>query len=542
MNQPMIDEAMEALRHAQILREGKFGQDVLEAVPHLRRAADLFGAALRSQSRAEALVELGQLLQKCGRHSEAVDPLEEAVRIFRELKMRKEAANAGILAGLSQKAVGRPDLAVAYLERALAIHQDGGDMVDIAMAHMTLGSVFLDWRKPAEALAHYDAAMPTLTRFTKRAEIAHTQEMIGAAHLQAGAHDLAAKAFETSIQMKQEVLGDMRGAAKTLGRYADLERQRGDYAKAIGLYQRALSIHTLRGDHTLRAQTLGNIGTVLAHQGDRAAAIKHYQQCLELSEQAGERAAVAQALYNLAGMHLEDGREAQATGLLERAVGICDELGSQRLAERILAVLAELYGKAGNADKAHATRQRRADVLGAMGDRASQLEALDELLTMALTSEDWESAAELEKRIVSECASVLTPGDLIDRRIRQGALLGRLGDQTEASNVLSQALLVAETAADQARLSRVLRYLGQAELQLGASADALSHFRRACDIHGTSGDAREKAMALVGMGNALAQLNRKDEARDALDQAAAIHERLGDVKGTATIRKATNAL
>jgi tetratricopeptide (TPR) repeat protein len=538
----MIDEAMEALRHAQILREGKFGQDVLEAVPHLRRAADLFGSALRSQSRAEALVDLGQLLQKCNSHGEAIEPLEEAVRIFRELKMRKEAANAGILAGLSQKALGKPDLAVAYLERALAIHQDGGDMVDIAMAHMTLGSVYLDWHKPAEALGHYNQAMPTLVRFTKRAEIAHANEMIGAAHQQAGDRDAAATAFETSIQMKQDVLGDMRGAAKTIGRFADLERHRGQFDKAISLYKRALSIHKLRGDKTLIAQTLGNIGTVLSQQGDRPNAIKHYQECLEMSEQAGERAAVAQALYNLAGIHLDDGRETQAIGLLERSVGICDELGSQRLAERILAVLGDLHAKAGEAEKADATRKRRADVLGAMGDRPAQLHALDELLSEALIREDWEAAILFEKRIITDCGNLLKPIDVIDRRIRQGSLLGRLNDHPEAVNALSQALIVAENAGDSARLGRVLRYLGQAELQAGASADALAHFTRAIDIYASPTAAREKAIALVGMGNALAQLDRKDEARDAFNQAAVLREQIGDDKGTAIIRKATSTL
>jgi tetratricopeptide (TPR) repeat protein len=177
-----------------------------------------------------------------------------------------------------------------------------------------------------------------------------------------------------------------------------------------------------------------------------------------------------------------------------------------------------------------------------MGDVTAQIGALDELLADALAHEDWESAAELEKRIIADCASVLKPTDLIDRRIRQGALLGRLGDHTAAVDALTPALAEAEALGDAARSARVLRYLGQSELQVGASADALAHFRRARDIYVGTNEAREQAVALVGMGNALAQLDRKDEARGALDEAAAIREKLGDDKGTAIIRKATSSL
>jgi tetratricopeptide (TPR) repeat protein len=541
MSQQLVDEAMDAYRLAHVLMTGKVGEAVGEAIPHLRRAADCWGRALRSQQRAEVLVELGRLHQRRDEHGLAIDAFEEAVRIFRELGQRREAAEAGVAAGLSQKALGKPELALAYLERALAIHRDGGDLIDVAMTAMTLGSVHLDQREPAKALEQYQAALPILERHRKRAEVAHVHEMIGVAHQMAGDAGAAAAAFETAITMKQQQLGDMRGAAKSMSRFADLQRHQGRHDEALALYRRALDVHRLRNDQALIAQTLGNIGTVHAQRGDHASALRHYRECLELSKAAGERAAESQALYNIAGMHLEFGQEGEALAALTTALAVCDELGSRQLSERILAVMADLHAGRGDAVQAEACLRRRADLLAQLGDQPALRRALDDLIGQALAREEWEAVLELERRLLASCDATLAPAERVEHRLRQGTAAARLGDHPAAVEAHTQGLASAEGGADEL-LARVLRYLGASELQVGASADAWAHYRRAADLHRARDERKALAIALIGVGNAAAQLGRKAEARVALDEAAAIRQSLGDEKGTAAIRKATNSL
>lgn len=533
---------MDAYRLAQMLMAGKVGKAVVEAAPHLRRAADCWGRADRSQQRAEVLMELGRLNQRSQEHLQAVDAFEEAVRIFRDLNQRKEAAEAGVAAGLSQKALGRPDLAVAYLERALAIHQDGGDQIDQAMTRMSLAAVHLDQHQPAPAQDHYRQALPILMRHSKRAEVAHLHEMMAVAHQMAGDDAAAVAEFEAAVAMKQQQLGDMRGAAKTMSRLADLHRNRGRLDQALELYRRALDVHRLRNDQALIAQALGNIGTVHSLRGDHRAALDHYRQSLQLSMSAGERAAVAQTLHNLAGVHLELQQEGEALTLLTQALAVCDELGSRVLAERILAVMGELHARAGDPVQSEACQRRRIDVLVQLGDLVGVRAALEELIADCQAREEWETLVDLERRLLSECASALSAPERADHRLRQGTAAARLGDHRGAVDAYEMALDDAEAAGDDERLARVLRQLGASELQVGASADALAHYQRALAIHRTRAEAKPTAIALVGVGNAFAQLGRKDEARLALDEAAAIRASLGDEKGTAAIRKATNAL
>ena len=542
MSQELVDEAMDAYRLAQMLMAGKVGSAVGEAAPHLRRAADCWGRAQRSQQRAEVLVELGRLNQRSGEHAAAVDAFEEAVQIFRELKQRKEAAEAGVAAGLSQKALGRPDLAVAYLERALAIHRDGGDLIDQAMTRLSLAAVHLDQREAAQALLHYREALPILARHSKRAEVAHVHEMMAVGHQMTGDDAAAIADFDTAITMKQQQLGDMRGAAKTMARLADLRRHRGQLDEALALYQRALDLHRLRNDQALIAQALGNIGTVHSLRGNHAAALEHYRQSLTLSTAAGERAAVAQTLYNIAGIQLELHHEGEALTALTQALAVCDELGSRTLAERILAVMADLHGRAGETVQAEACRRRRVDVLAQIGDPVGLRVALEELIEETLARQDWEALIDLERRLLSTCGSELSIADRADHRLRQGTAAARLGDHPAAIEAFEQGLDDGEASGDDERLARLLRQLGASELHVGASADALAHYQRALAIHRTRDESMPAAIALVGVGNALAQLGRKDEAREALGEAAGIRESLGDEKGTAAIRKATNSL
>jgi len=542
VTQEHIDQAMEAYRHAHILIEGKVGRAVGEAIPHLRDAADCWGRALRSQSKAEVLMELGSLHLRLGDYDDAAEAFEEALLVFRVVNLRKQAADAGIQAGLARKAEGRPDLAIAYLERSIEILRGEGSLIDVAMAEMTLGSVLLDDRRASDALAHYETALPILERFTKRADIAHAREMMAIAKAQNGDLVGSAADFEAAITAKKEQLGDMRGAAKSLSRYADALRRQERYDEALVRYRQALSIHELRSDRALQAQTLGNIGTVLAAAGRRDEAIAHYRTCLSLSRESGEKAAVAQAHYNLAGILLENSDNAGALAELDQALRLCDELGSRALAARILAVVADLHAEAGETEKAQAARLRRADVLGQGGDLPAQRKALQELLDEALNSEEWEIAVTLQTRLLSDCASLLSDADQADHRLRQGLLLARLGDHQEAVSVLTQALLRAEMLNDVERVDRCLRHLGQTELQIGASADALGHFNRAITSYRKNNEDRNLATALVGMGNALVQLNRNPEAKLALEEAAALREKLGDTKGTQTIRKATAGL
>ncbi len=582
-DQAIVDKAMESYRLAHMIMEGKFGPAVAEAIPHLRTAADCWAQALRSKQRAECLIELGKLHQRLDDHAAAVPDYEQAIAIYKELGEKQAMAYAGVLAGLAFKAQRRFDEAIAIIDRSLATNKDGGDQTHVARTLMILAGVHMDKGNHAEALVRLQEALPILARFNKSLEIAHAHETMGECHHALKQFDRATAEFDLSIAGKQE-LGNLKGAAKLISRFAELERGRGAFDQALVLHRRALEIHQLRNDQAMIAHTLGNIGTVYAERGDWQQALDQFIKCIPLCQASSERQAEIQALANMHLMQLNLGREPDALESLKRALAMCAGIDNRVLHERVLFAALELHRKrrddqaeldcltavmslrekAGDAkgqaqildelaslhharkdlDKTRACLSRRAELLEELGDQEGLVRALDDLAGLAVERESWNDAADHFERSLAICRSRGIPAaDLASRSYNLALIHGKRGDHALAHEAYSYALESFEEVANAEQVARTLRQMGSCELHMhGKSAEALAHYQRALAWYESRGDKRGIALALVGVGNAQANLGDNEAAKTAFERAASLKEEMGDQKGTTMIRKATNAL
>ncbi len=577
MSQEHTTRAMESYRLAHLIMEGAVGAAVANALAHLRTAADSFGLALQSKRKADCLVELGKLHQRCGTHAEAVPVYEEALRIYRDLEERQLAAYAGLLAGIALKELNRHDQAVSYLERALEINRDGGDTTHIARTLLVLGNVLLDRGDHAGAVARLGEAQPLLERFDKHAELAHLHEQLALAQAALGNAAAAEAAFTAAVTARQG-LGNLRGAAKVMVRQADFRLSIGDLQGAEKLQRQALAVHEMRGDRGLQAQSLGNLGALADRRGNRPAALDLLRRCLDLCRQTGEKAGAVQALHNLACIHLDAGDRVAAITALDEAATLAEELGNHGMAVRSLETLAELRRTAGDvagelavqrrlvaalaaADTVAELARARLDLAGLLArggdrgaarteliqavadaeeadDQAVLLHVLDDLGHLAVEAEHWDEAADHHER-AAVTAAARGGGNLALRWYNLGLIHQRRTDLRSAAEAWQKSL--AEPASGDAT-ARTRRQLGSARHQLGETVAALDLYDEAIQWYEEAHDRRGLAQALVGRGNALAVLDRTDEARAALEHAATIKEELGDQHGTALIRRATSSL
>jgi tetratricopeptide (TPR) repeat protein len=539
MSQELVDRAMDAHRLANVIIMGKVGPAVAEAVPHLHLAAECFGQALRSQQRAEVLLELGQLYERLNDQANAVPVYEEAEKIFNELGEFQQVARAAVMNGLAAKTIGKADAALAHLKRALEL-QRKGDLTDVARTSLLIGDVYQDLGKASEALTHYQEALTIFTRFNRRSEIAYAHQMIALAHKLAGNHAEMLKHFETSISMREN-LGDMKGAAMAISKLADMQRQNGNADLALASYNRCLNIHKMRNDLALIAQTVGNIGTVYSLRGAHQEALDNYSRCVELSDQAGEKATAAQALYNMACVHVTLGHPDDAIIILERALDVSTEAGVLNLSDRVCAALVEIFEQKEDKTQLLAYQRKRAEVLEQLGNHPELLPVLDQLNEDSLDRGAWDDAIEFQKRALHACRNQASQ-EAAERHYSLGLLYGKRAQHDLAANAFAQAQLRFANLGMDLQEADSLRHLGSAELNLGASSDARSHFSKSLQLYEKINDKRNQAKVLVGIGNAHAQLQAKEEAIAAFNRAADLYSDIGDVEGTATIRKATNQL
>ena len=118
----------------------------------------------------------------------------------------------------------------------------------------------------------------------------------------------------------------------------------------------------------------------------------------------------------------------------------------------------------------------------------------------------------------------------------------RLGDYAGASALWREALAVAESTGETARVATLARRLGVAAVRSGEVEEAYAHFERALASATTAGDRASEASALLARSELLTDVGRGEEAEADLRRALALAESLGDARLLARVHLALQAL
>lgn len=94
---------------------------------------------------------------------------------------------------------------------------------------------------------------------------------------------IAHSLYRTSIQQRQEKIGNVQGKAATLHQLAGIYADQGEVAKAIAFYEQSLELEEKIGDLRGKAATFGRLGQLLADKkGDFDKALNYLQQSLDI--------------------------------------------------------------------------------------------------------------------------------------------------------------------------------------------------------------------------------------------------------------------
>ena len=137
---------------------------------------------------------------------------------------------------------GRPAEALAALELAIALLQQTGSRLPLAIAQLTLGTVFFSQGDFARALAAFlGVDNHFLTRFGYRFPQALLANNIGNVYLEQGAYPAAEEQLAYAVQLWREV-GDEVNLANTLGDLGEACYQQGFPERAAPFWEEALAL------------------------------------------------------------------------------------------------------------------------------------------------------------------------------------------------------------------------------------------------------------------------------------------------------------
>ena len=248
--------------------------------------------------------------------------LHAAEPIYRQvLAAEPNQPDALHLLGVLVHQMGKPEVAVAYIERAIRLHATNGAF------HNDLGNAFAALGKLDEAVARYRRALELLP------EVAEAHCNLSNALYAQGKLDQAAASCRRALELKPE----FAEAHNNLGNVFK-DQQKPD--EAIACYQRALE---LKPDNVAAHNNLGNVHK---DQNNFAEAQRCYEHAVSLNPRYGL------GLNNLGNVYREQGRMHQARDCFQRSYAVAPNDGLRIKRALVMPVVLE------SAEQMHTERRR----------------------------------------------------------------------------------------------------------------------------------------------------------------------------------------
>ncbi|MGI4900987.1 MAG: tetratricopeptide repeat protein [Janthinobacterium lividum] len=316
----------------------------LHGAGQLERAAHDYQLVLTSApAHVDALQLLGLLRHQQGRHQEAVNCLERAVRAD---AAHPSHAGAQLNLGHALKALGRLGQACDAYRAAIA--QQG----NFAAAHYALGNTLLTLGRAESAVI----ALREAVRLAPQDAAAHNN--LGNALAATGTHAAALDAYRQALALRPGYAGAHNNLGLSLNATGDTDAAINHFERAVTLEPNfveaafnlalaydasgkpALAIPRLQAI-TERAPQFAAahyaLGNACVNLGHDATAIDHYRRALELD------ADFALAHQNLGSAYLRLGQSANALAALEKALDLRPELAIARFNRALLRLAAGDY-------------------------------------------------------------------------------------------------------------------------------------------------------------------------------------------------------
>jgi len=292
------------------------------------------------------------------------------------------------------------------------------------------------------------------------AALADAVRLRGTEHHDRGQTAKAEGLYLESLQLS-EMTGFASGRAHALNCLGSVEQRRGNLDVASRYFESALSIATRGREPELVGMLQQNIGVISDIRGNSIAAIAYYKAALATLGAVGNKRTTLKVLNNLGYLCTREQRDDEAKSLLQRAVKMarqCGDLMSEGIIEENRAELelsvGDLEAARASIDRALAIADRRDDTLRyasalklkaetrrRLGDVREAVDTLQHAIALSIRGEDALLSAELLYRF--------------------GCAIWELGDVPYARDVLSDALCQFERIAARGWAARVHRRLAE---------------------------------------------------------------------------------
>jgi class 3 adenylate cyclase/tetratricopeptide (TPR) repeat protein len=368
------DKAVEWLKKAGVRAKERYANE--EAIKYFQKLISILDELKDSSpssllSQQKAYEALGDIHSLKGAYAEAIENYDAMFKISKDILSQATAKRKKANVYTHQS---KFDDALQILDDAKKMIKDKSPQVVLEQAeiYQLRGSIYEVKGLTSEAQKEIETALGLIEKVKPSNQLkmvkAYGFSNLGGVFRSRGDYDKAIEMYNKSRTLLQE-LHNKRGIANTTYQLGIVYHLKGDYQKAIEFNKQGLVILEEIGDKKGIAHTSGNLGIMYSYLGDYAKALEYHQKNLTISEEIGDQRGVGMASSNLAKLYLMDGNPTKAQVHFQKYLDISEEIGDKVGTSAALGNLAILFLRTNKLDKAEEYLLRSEQILKELGNK-----------------------------------------------------------------------------------------------------------------------------------------------------------------------------
>lgn len=380
------------------------GQDQhSEAIESLKRAMKIYTETLGGLTSqvAGVLLALGKAEVRKEAPEKAIAYFKQSLLISKEINDDTAVAEALYEIGAVLESKGKRGEAMECYKETVRLAVEAESLTTRAKTFNKIGGLLADQENFDEAMKACEKALALfkLGKGEQTVEIGETYQIMAGIQEVNGEHDKALHLFEKAHEILVDRLGPTHLlVARVLNNLSINHARRRDFAKAFDLCSEALEIRRakLGTDHLDTCDTLYNIANIVDEWGKIDEAMKYYTEALESyrCSLGGEDMEVANCYQYIGILHLKKGEDDQAMRAFVESLRIfqLNEEDSAGMAT-ILFNLGKIYNRKRDSDKALEMLAHSLRIQKTEGSDASELAATCDQIGVAYAGKGLKSEA-----------------------------------------------------------------------------------------------------------------------------------------------------
>lgn len=436
-------KAVAAFRDGQaILSISRTLDSLHDAAAKLRGAARLFREAGDKHGEAGSLFGVATSAYLSGEKAESLMLYKQAISLYRVTNDRMELSQTlGSAAAISLE-LGDRKTGFEYMQEAMPIYEELGDVGGVASAENFIGSLYYVQGKYDLALEHLDRALKLRQTLGNKCDVAATMNNRAVVYSALGekARALALLSEQTLPLITAET--DCSGfKALTLTNIGKIYNDLGEYASALKYHEEAMKLavgDVHKGDE---AAIRANIGAAHYGAGEYAQALASYEVSLRLFLDTHDKEHEATLLTDIGVVQTAQRKYTDALETFKKAMALRLEVGDPGGEAVTLNNIGETYSASGDGPRALEYFRQSLTLFRAAGDRSGEAAAFGNAMTVSRRLGNRRMAIFYGKQAVNNFQELRGAARVHDHEIQRNYLrLIRGSYQTLAELLLEEGL------------------------------------------------------------------------------------------------------